>query len=55
VQVMIPKLRINWNFFIAPDAGLPVQDLPIFAVEAVVNDVARKANKRRIDVRDGPH
>src|ERR1700686_3588535 len=49
---MVAERGINGNLFVAPDAGLVVPNLPITAIEAVVDYVARKTNECRVDLGD---
>src|SRR5271167_3999524 len=52
---MVAQRRVDWDFLVAPNAGFAVPDLPVVGIVAVVDDVAREANKGRVDVGNGLH
>src|SRR6202035_2552411 len=52
---MVAQGGIYRNFLVAPNNRLAVPDLPVVFVVTVVDNIAREANKGRIDIGNSLH
>src|SRR5579862_3150167 len=50
MQIMVPQGWVDRYFFLAPNAGFTIPNLPVVRIVAVVNDVPTEGNKRGFDL-----